>query len=650
MRRVGPVLKRLSQWEPSERLVSLLLGCVAFAGILWLQNRGVLQGLEFQVYDLLIRQQPAAPSSEPLVLVEMVESDIQDPALDYPLHDDKMAELLTVLEAGAPTVIGLDIWRDVPVPKSGVGLPQLNQVLQAHSNIIGIFTLEGIRPPAVLKDNAERIAFNDNFPVDVEVAQTVPKVRRSLLFGDRAPGEIYDSLPFRLALVYLQARGIAPEADPQDANSLWLGKARLRRFQRNDGLYVGADAKGWQMLLDFKCPEKFTRFSVSDVLQGRVPPGALRDKIVLVGINAPSVEDSRVTPLHRSHRGIEVQAMTVNQLLRHALNGAPPIRFWNQWWENAWLLGWCLAGAAIGSGVRSVWKIALGTTAGLVGLPGVAWMAFGAGWWIPLTTPALGFLGAFALSIAQASARERKMRSTLMKLYSRHVSKEIAEEIWARRASFLDGQKPIAQKLLVTVLFTDLKGFSTISERMEPAVLYDWLNDYLGAMSHVIQSHGGVIKQFTGDGILALFGVPVPHTTRQQQEADAQAAVSCALAMGRRLVELVRQWQQAGLPAVSMRAGIHTGNVAAGSVGSDERFEYAVVGDVVNTAARLESYDKSLADPDLDPLRCRILIGGPTQELLGPSFQTKEIGLIEVKGKVNKVPVFQVLGRTEMPQ
>jgi len=230
-----------------------------------------------------------------------------------------------------------------------------------------------------------------------------------------------------------------------------------------------------------------------------------------------------------------------------------------------------------------------------------------------------------------------------MKLYSRHVSKEIAESIWANRDSFLAGQRPLAQKLVVTVLFTDLKGFSTISEKMEPARLYEWLNGYLGAMAGVIQEHGGVLKQFTGDGILALFGVPVPHTTLAEQSQDATAAVRCALALGRRLVELTHGWQAAGLPPVSMRAGIYTGEVAAGSVGSDDRFEYAVIGDVVNTASRLESYDKTLADPDLLPNRCRILIGAPTHDLLGGKFESNEIGRLEVKGKVNKVPVFQIL-------
>jgi adenylate cyclase len=106
---------------------------------------------------------------------------------------------------------------------------------------------------------------------------------------------------------------------------------------------------------------------------------------------------------------------------------------------------------------------------------------------------------------------------------------------------------------------------------------------------------------------------------------------------------LRREWQEAGLPPVSMRAGIYTGEVAAGSVGSDDRFEYAVIGDVVNTASRLESYDKTLADPDALPNRCRILIGAPTHELLDGKFESKEIGLLEVKGKANKVPVFHIL-------
>jgi adenylate cyclase len=633
----------LFKWKPSPRSVSLLIVLVVFFCALIVQRRGLLQFLEFQAYDFFIRHQPKAATSDPIVLVEMTEADIHSPSLDYPIHDDKLAALLRNLEADRPAVIGLDIWRDIPVPKSGIGLREFNEVLLEHSNIVAIFTLGGIAPPAILKSNYDRIAFNDNFPVDVEVDRTIPKVRRSLLFASSPSGQNFDSLPFRLATLYLQRKGIEPEPDPADAKSFRLGKARLRSFQANDGAYVGADAGGWQMLLDFKCPDHFTRYSVSEALSGKIPPGILRDKIVLVGINTPSVSDERVTPLRRDHRGIEVQALTVNQLLRQALDGEKPLQFWNGWLEDAWVLLWCLVGGAVGYWVRSPWRFGPESGACLLAIGGIAWLAFSHGWWIPLATPAVAYALAAVLVTSYVSFQERSMRTVLMKLYSRHVSKEIAESVWANRDSFLEGQRPLAQKLVVTVLFTDLKGFSTISEKMEPARLYEWLNGYLSAMAQVIQDHGGVLKQFAGDGILALFGVPVPHTTPAQQASDAIAAVKCALAMGRRLVELRRGWQEAGLPSVSMRAGIYTGEVAAGSVGSEDRFEYAVIGDVVNTASRLESYDKTFADPDLLPNRCRILIGAPTHDLLDGQFVSKEIGLLEVKGKANKVPVFQIL-------
>jgi adenylate cyclase len=397
------------------------------------------------------------------------------------------------------------------------------------------------------------------------------------------------------------------------------------------------------MLIDFKLPEQFTRFSFVEALSGQIPPGTLKDKVVIVGLNTDSVFDQSVTPIKRDHLGIEVQALIVNQLLRMVQHGEKPLRYWDDWLEALWLLLWCNLGGATGYWVRSPWRFVLTTVTCLLALTGIVWLAFGFGWWLPLVTPAAGYVPAAVLAISYVAAQERSMRGILMKLYSRHVSKEIAESIWANRESFLDGHRPLAQKLVVTVLFTDLKGFSTISERMEPSQLYTWLNGYLGAMAQVIQDHGGVLKQFTGDGILALFGVPVPHTTPAEQAEDAIAATNCALSLGRRLVDLSREWQEAGLPAVSMRVGIYTGEVAAGSVGSDDRFEYAVIGDVVNTAARLESYDKSLANPDLLPNRCRILIGAPTHDLLGGKFESREIGLLEVKGKVNKVPVFQIL-------
>ncbi len=122
--------------------------------------------------------------------------------------------------------------------------------------------------------------------MDVEVDRTIPKVRRSALFVNSPSGENFDSLPFRLAVLYLERIGIRPEPDPADSKAFRLGKARLRPLQSNDGAYVGAATGEFQMLLDFKCPDHFARFSVSEALSGKIPQGTLRDKIVLVGAAA----------------------------------------------------------------------------------------------------------------------------------------------------------------------------------------------------------------------------------------------------------------------------------------------------------------------------------------------------------------------------
>src|ERR1051326_2662949 len=532
-----PSVKRSSKWKLSSGVVGWLIVLFVFLGTLSVRRTGLLQFLEFHAYDFFVRHQPRASTSDPIVLVEMTEADIHSPSLDYPIYDDKLAELLRDLESAHPAVIGLDLWRDIPVPKSGVYLNDFNQVLQANSNIVAIFTLTGIAPPSALKSDPDRIAFNDNFPVDVEVDRTIPKVRRCALFAHLTSGETFDSLPFRLALLYLQRKGIEPQPDPRDPKALRLGKSLLKPLQPSDGAYVRAATGEFQILLDFKCPASFIRYSFGDALAGRIPPGSLRDKIVLIGMNSPSVSDERVTPISRDHHGIEVQALAINQLLRQALQGEKPLRFWNDWLEDGWILLWCIAGAAIAYWVRSPWRFALISAICLLGLAGTTWLFFIAGWWIPVATPAAGYVPAAVLAISYISAQERSMRAILMKLYSGQVSKEIAELTWANRDSFLEANRPLAQKLVVTVLFTDLKGFSTISEKLEPAELYRWLNGYLVAMAQGIQNTARVLQHSLGDGMAALSGVPVPHTPTAEQPKAATAAVSCALAMGRRLVE-----------------------------------------------------------------------------------------------------------------
>lgn len=640
---------RYFKGKHAPRGVSLLIVLFVFVCALVVRHQGWLQSLEFRAYDTFIRHQPKAETSEPIVIVEMTEADIHNPELDWPIYDDKLAELLRKLAAAQPAAIGLDIWRDIPVPKHGTGIHELNQVLLSNANIIPIFTLGGIAPPAVLKDNADRIAFNDNFVVDVEVNSSLPVVRRSLLFADAASGGSFYSFPFRLAMIYLERKGIQPEFDPADAKVLQLGKARLRQFQPNDGAYAGVDARGWSMLLDFKCPEQFTRFTISDALSGRIPTAKLRDKIVLIGLNTQSVFDERVTPIQRRHRGVEVQAMTVNQLLRQALDGEKPLRAWSDWVEDAWVLMWCLIGGAIGYHVRSPWRFGPESIACLFVLGGTVWLAFTNGWWIPLAAPAVAYAPAAVLVTSYVSYQEKKQRGQLMQLFARQVSPDIAQALWDQREEFLAGQRPRTQKLTATVLFTDLVSFTATSEKMEPAALMDWLNEYMEAMATVIMAHQGVVEKYIGDAIMSVFGAPLPRTSEEEIRQDARNAVRCALAMRAKMGELNEQWKARDLPLSGMRVGIHTGPLVAGSLGSSERQEYTVIGDTVNTASRLESFSLIAAGPSQPDTgnRCRILISEATQRLLGDEFQTREVGNMILKNKKEPVTIFAVISSTK---
>jgi adenylate cyclase len=275
-------------------------------------------------------------------------------------------------------------------------------------------------------------------------------------------------------------------------------------------------------------------------------------------------------------------------------------------------------------------------------LGGIAWIAFGLGWWIPFVAPAVAFVPAVTLVTSYISFQEKKQRGQLMQLFSKQVSPDIAQAIWEQREMFLAGQRPRSQKLTATVLFTDLEGFSTTSEKMDPAALMDWLNEYMEAMANTITAHQGVIEKYIGDAIMAVFGVPLARTSEDEIRRDARNAVRCALAMGVKIDELNAQWSERGLPVCGMRIGIHTGPLVAGSLGSTDRQEYTVLGDSVNTASRLESFDKDWVDPHWPRSNCRILISEATHRLLDGQFQTNRVGSMNLKNKNEPVTLYRV--------
>ena len=263
---------------------------------------------------------------------------------------------------------------------------------------------------------------------------------------------------------------------------------------------------------------------------------------------------------------------------------------------------------------------------------------------MPLVPPALGWVAAAGLVSAYVAAEEKKERARLMGLFSAYVSPELAEAIYRDRRHFLASGRPIPQRLTATVFFCDVGGFTTISESLEPPVLMSWLYGFMEAITPIVGAHGGVILRFSGDSIMAVFGVPVARTRDEDIARDAVNAVDCALAMQRRLIALNVDLESRGLPLIGMRIGILTGPVTAGSLGTEQRMEYNVHGDTVNTSARLESFQRERFTPDYLHTPCRILIGEPTLRLLGARFETEFLGEFQLKGKLKPLRIHRVQG------
>jgi len=177
---------------------------------------------------------------------------------------------------------------------------------------------------------------------------------------------------------------------------------------------------------------------------------------------------------------------------------------------------------------------------------------------------------------------------------------------------------------------------------MEPQVLMDWLNQYMETMVDVVEKqHNGLVNKFIGDAIMAVFGIPIPSTTEEGIADDATRAVDCALSMRRELEELYTVWREQNAPLIRMRVGIFTGPLVAGSLGGIERQEYTVLGDTVNTASRLESFDKNIDENS----SCRILIGETTLQYIGKQFLVERVGEVFLKGKFSTVTIYRVIGR-----
>ncbi|WP_242541203.1 CHASE2 domain-containing protein [Phormidium pseudopriestleyi] len=642
------------KWIPRlrEEWGGVFLGATTIASLLvLLRLTGALQWMEWRTLDWFFRLRPLEGTDDRIVIVGISETDIQNVG-QWPIPDGVIADLISTLKVQEPRAIGLDIYRDLPVEP---GHQKLVGVFETTPNLIGVKKVsEGdriwsVNPPPTLSSRGQIGA--NNLILDPDST-----MRRGILFLENSDEEVFPSLAVNLAFLYLKPEGIIPKNSEVNPDYLQLGEAVFKRFRSNDGGYIRTYDQGYQILINFRGPqETFEIVSLTDVLENRISEDFARDRIVLIGSTAVSLQDyfhtpydNKLTDAPRRMSGIEIHANLTSQLISAALDNRPLIKVWSQPLEigviflAAWIGGVL---AALGRYIPSKhtyyylsWTgitVVISATLCL----GSAFLAFLVGWWIPVVPALLGLTVSAGAITAYIGKIEREERETVMRLFERHVTPKIAQAIWRDRQKILKEGQLEAQELVATVLFTDLKGFSTIAEGMPPKVLMSWLNEYMRVMAQVVLESDGAIDKFIGDAVMAVFGVPIPATSDEEIASDAQKAVNCALKMAAALQTLNQQWKLAGKPTVGMRVGIATGPLVVGSLGSDRRQDYTIIGDTVNIASRLESHDKSIEGGI-----CRILISEDTYHLLPKSFSTKRFDRVLLKGRKEAVNVYQVFG------
>lgn len=636
----------IDEWVERIRkpITILALGLVACLVVIGLRSVGFLQFVELANYDVYLRMKERLIVVEQrVILVQTVEEDIQKLG-EWPLTDSSMTKVFEKLLVHDPRAIGVDLYRDIAVPP---GSEDLNELLTNEKRIIiiekyGDDHSQHVAGPEVLR-GTEQIGFADVTIDDDGV------VRRGLLFLD--DGENFSvSLALRLSMLYLAKEGITPQPGEPNPEHIRLGSVTLEPFEADDAVYINADARGYQYLLDYRGggASRFKTYSLSDVLEGQVEPDLIKDSVVIVGVNAESVKDEFLTPYDRFTRrgqataGIAVHGYEVSQLLRAALNGDMSVQFLSNHYEKLWILIWSMVAALVGLFVRSGLQLMLTIVVGLLILAGVTFLVFVNNWWIPVVPAAIAWLTSAGLVTAYLSGHEKEEKKYLMDLFSKNVSSEVADEMWKHRANFLKGGRLEANTMVVTVLFSDLANFTPVAERLSPVELMDWLNNYMETMTGIVMKHGGVVDDYYGDAIKVNFGVPLPRTSEKEIKQDALNAVRCGLAMRREMEKLNACWSETNAPLVKMRMGLATGSVVAGCLGSAERMKYTTIGDVINTAARLEGYGKEIPERFLDPY-CQIMVAESTVEQLTDEFKLEHVGKLQLKGKSQGVEVFALM-------
>ena len=422
----------------------------------------------------------------------------------------------------------------------------------------------------------------------------------------------YSSLAVSLVQSYLDFPNLSLNLEPFGAKSVVI-----------DDIVVPTDESG-QLLINYMGPpQTFPHYSISDILAGRLPKDTFRGKIVLVGATAVGIYDLRVTPFSATFPGVEIHANVIDNILhRNFLIHSSVTRFID-------VCSIVLFGLILGLLIPRLRPIT-GMIAAFLMLAAFAlinfFIFFSFNTWLnlvyPLITMATIYLGITIYHYFKEEREKKKIRGAFQYYLTSSVINEMLKDP--------DKLKLGGDKKDLTVLFSDIRGFTTISEKMTPEELVALLNEYLTTMTNQVFHYDGLLDKYMGDAIMAVFGAPL------DQPDHALRACRTSLAMMKELHKLQEKWKAEGRPAFDIGVGLNSGDMVVGNMGSEMRFDYTVMGDMVNLGSRLEGINKEYGT--------NIIISEFTYDKVKDAMCCRELDGVRVKGKLKPVNIYELLG------
>jgi adenylate cyclase len=652
-------------------LLGLAAGATVALILVALRPTAAVQSLELKTLDWRFHalHDPTRADTN-IVILDVDEfslSELRDSVGRWPWPRDVWAMVVQYLNASGARVVAFDVSFWDPDLRNPAADSAFAEAEAAAGNVVQSVAFQQMGDTAALRRQARYLedtaslarlrdfAWPVEGPLPGQSYQVALHPYRGLLGGARAVGAINfspdpDGTARRVPLLYAYGGRAYPVLGLAAA---WLADpARFRgaparggrRHIRLGGLAVPVEGGG--LLLKWRGPykdpqrglETYRIYPVAQILQSYaavrsgatpvVPLDALRGKIVFVGSSAAGLFDTRANPFGPADPGVLIHATLADNLLAgDFLRRASPVAN-----LAATLLAALLAGFAV-SFISSVWwsvAAGLGLAAAYLGL---TLALFGAGSvWLDAATPTLAILLTFTAGMAANYFTEGRHKRQIREMFSKYVAPEYVAQLADDPSKITLG----GRRAELTILFSDIRGFTSISEKMEPHEVIAFLNEYLSVMAAIVKQAGGTLDKFIGDAVMAFWGEPVHHPDHADRAAD------CALAMQAATAKLAARWVAEGKPDLRIGVGINTAEVVVGNIGSVEhKLDYTAIGDGVNLASRLESANKDF--------HTGIIVSEFTLAKLGDRFDVRALGDVKVKGKERPVAIYELLGRKAAP-